>query len=30
MSTPVTIDALLPPEIAKRAAEVGARKCRLP
>ena len=30
MSTPLTIDALLPPEIAKRAAEVGAHKCRLP
>lgn len=30
MSTPLTIDALLPPEIAKRAAEVGAYKCRLP
>src|SRR5881397_3216456 len=27
---PVTMDALLPPEIAKRAEEVGARKCCLP
>jgi hypothetical protein len=24
------LDALLPPEIAKRAEEVGAQKCRLP
>lgn len=30
MSEPMNIDALLPPEIAKRAEEVGARKCRLP
>src|SRR2546428_612245 len=26
----MNIDALLPPEIAKRAETVGARKCRLP
>lgn len=25
-----SIDALLPPEMAKRAEEIGARKCRLP
>jgi formate/nitrite transporter len=30
MPTLLTIDALLPPEIAKRAVEVGTRKCRLP
>ncbi|MBI3303164.1 MAG: formate/nitrite transporter family protein [Deltaproteobacteria bacterium] len=30
MSEPFSIDALLPPEIAKQAEEVGARKCRLP
>jgi formate transporter len=30
MSAPTSIDALLPPEIAKRAEEVGARKCLLP
>src|SRR5262249_41951344 len=30
MSEPMSIDALLPPEMAKRAEVVGARKCRLP
>jgi formate transporter len=30
MSTSISLDALLPPEIAKRAEEIGARKCRLP
>jgi len=30
MAEPLHSDALLPPEIAKRAEEVGARKCRLP
>lgn len=30
MSASISLDALLPPEIAKRAEEVGARKCRLP
>jgi len=30
MSEPVRIDDLLPQEIARRAEEVGARKCRLP
>lgn len=30
MSASMSLDALLPPEIAKRAEEVGARKCRLP
>ncbi|HEV8714779.1 MAG TPA: formate/nitrite family transporter [Candidatus Binatia bacterium] len=30
MAEPVRIDALLPQEIATRAAEVGARKCCLP
>jgi formate/nitrite transporter len=30
MAASISLDALLPPEIAKRAEEVGARKCRLP
>ena len=30
MPDPAHIDALLPQEIAKRAADVGAGKCRLP
>jgi formate transporter len=30
MSEPMSIDALLPAEMAKRAEVVGARKCRLP
>jgi formate transporter len=30
MSEPMSIDALLPPEMAKRAEVVGACKCRLP
>jgi formate transporter len=30
MAAGISLDALLPAEIAKRAEEVGARKCRLP
>jgi formate/nitrite transporter len=30
MAASISLDALLPAEIAKRAEEVGARKCRLP
>ncbi|MBI3795571.1 MAG: formate/nitrite transporter family protein, partial [Deltaproteobacteria bacterium] len=30
MSEPMQMDALLPQEIARRAEELGARKCRLP
>ncbi len=30
MSEPMSIDALLPPEMARRAEVVGACKCRLP
>ena len=30
MSEPLSLDALLPADIAKKAEDVGARKCRLP